>query len=107
MRMVVVGLRSYSLNDKAVDAPALIVGERPMAAQRSGRDVSAARPSRSEPFVPYPVQAADREAAATKVHLRLKAAGKGPRNALTELGSSRLCPWLAAARAVAPPSEET
>ena len=48
MRMAVVGRRSFSLNDKAVDAPALIVGERPIAALRSGRDVSAARPSRSE-----------------------------------------------------------
>jgi len=44
----------FSLNDKAVDALALIVGERPMAALRSGRDVSAARPSGSESLAPYP-----------------------------------------------------
>jgi hypothetical protein len=71
----------FSLNDRAVDAPALIVGERPIAALRLGRDVSAARPSRSEPFVPYPVQAACRKAPATNVDLRLKA-GIGPTNAL-------------------------
>src|SRR5277367_1885086 len=59
----------FSLYDKAADAPALIVGERPTEALRSGRDVSAARPSRSEPFVPYPVQAACRKAPATKVDL--------------------------------------
>jgi hypothetical protein len=29
MRMTVVGRGSFSLNDKAVDAPELIVGERP------------------------------------------------------------------------------
>jgi hypothetical protein len=78
-----------------------------MAAQRSARDVSAARPIKVEPFVPYPVQAAFREAAATKVYLRLTAAGKGPTNALKGLGSCRPMAELAAARAVAPPSEET
>ena len=83
MRMAVVA-QVFSLNDKAVDAPARIVGERPIAALRSGRDVSAARPSRSEPFVPYPVQAACRKAPATNVDLRLKA-GIGPTNALRGL----------------------
>ena len=78
MRMAVVGRRSFSLNDKAVDAPALIVGERPIAALRSGRDVSAARPSRSELLAPYPSRLACRKAPATNVDLRLKAAGNGP-----------------------------
>ena len=58
--------------------PALIVGERPMAALRSGRDVSAARPSRSELPAPYPSRPACRKAPATNVDLRLKAAGNGP-----------------------------
>ncbi len=53
----------------------LIVGERPIAALRSGRDVSAARPSRSEPLAPYPSRLACRKAPATNVDLRLKAAG--------------------------------
>jgi hypothetical protein len=81
MRMAVVGRRSFSLNDKAVDAPALIVGERPIAALRLGRDVSAARPSRSEPLAPHPSQLACRKAPATDVDLRLKAVGNGPTNA--------------------------
>ena len=95
MRMAV---EVFSLNDKAVDAPARIVGERPIAALRSGRDVSAARPSRSEPFVPCPVQAACRKAPATNVDLRLKA-GIGPTNALERalghagLRPARRLPW--------------
>src|SRR5208283_4137171 len=79
----------FSLNDKAVDATALIVGERPMAALRSGRDVSAARPSRSEFLAPRPARAACRKAATTNVDLGLKAAGNGPASALTGLGSCR------------------
>jgi hypothetical protein len=93
-RMAVVGRRSFSLNDKAVDAPALIVGERPMAAPQSGRDVSAARPSRFELPAPYPSRLACRKAPATNVDLRLKAAGDGPTNALTGLGSCRPMPGL-------------
>ena len=95
MRMAV---EVFSLNDKAVDAPARIVGERPIAALRSGRDVSAARPSRSEPFVPCPVQAACTKAPATNVDLRLKA-GIGPTNALERalghagLRPARRLPW--------------
>ena len=58
--------------------PTLIVGERPIAALRSGRDVSAARPSRSELPAPYPSRPACRKAPATNVDLRLKAAGIGP-----------------------------
>ncbi len=54
----------------------LIVGERPMAALRLGRDVSAARPSRPEPLAPYPSRLACRKAPATNVDL--KAAGNGP-----------------------------
>ena len=60
----------------------LIVGERPMAALQSGRDVSAARPSRSEPLAPYPSRLA---LPATNVDLRLEAAGIGPTIALTGL----------------------
>ena len=56
----------------------LIVGERPMEALRSGRDVSAARPSRPELPASYPSWLACRKAAATNVDLRLKAAGYGP-----------------------------
>src|SRR5208282_954756 len=63
MRMAVVGRRGFSLSDKVVDAPELIVGERPMAALRSGRDVSAARPSRSELPAPHPSRPACREGA--------------------------------------------
>src|SRR5208337_1153869 len=92
MRMAVVGRRSFSLNDKAVDAPALIVGERPMAALRSGRDVSAARPSRSELLAPRLARAACRKAATTNVDLGLKAAGNGPASALRGLGSCRPMP---------------
>src|SRR5271166_1516430 len=55
----------------------LIVGERPIAALQLGRDVSAARPSRSEPLAPYPSRLACRKASATNVD-RLKAAGNGP-----------------------------
>src|SRR5208282_4145570 len=51
----------------------LIVGERPVAALRLGRDVSAARPSRSEPLAPRPSSLACRKAPATNVDLRLKA----------------------------------
>ena len=72
--------------------PALIVGERPMAALRSGRDVSAARPSRSEFLAPRPARAACRKAATTNVDLGLKAAGNGPASALTGLGSCRPMP---------------
>ena len=74
MRMAVVGRRSFSLDDKAVDAPALIVGERPIAALQSGRDVAGARPSRPEPLAPRPSRLACRKAPATNVDLRLKAA---------------------------------
>ena len=98
MRMAVVGRRSFSLNDKAVDAPALIVGERPIAALRLGRDVSAARPSRSEPLAPYPSRLACRKAPATNVDLRLKAAGNGPTNALTGLLVMQAYALLAAVR---------
>ena len=56
----------------------LIVGERPMEALRSGRDVSAARPSRSGLLAPCPSRLACRKAPATNVDLRLKAAGYGP-----------------------------
>jgi hypothetical protein len=84
MRMAVVGRRSFPLNDKAVDAPALIVGEGPIAALRLGRDVSAARPSRSEPLAPHPSRLACRKAPATNVDLRLKAE-IGPTNARTGL----------------------
>ena len=65
--------------------PTLIVGERPIAALRLGRDVSAARPSRSEPLAPYPSRFACRKAPATNLDLRLKAAGIGPTIALTGL----------------------
>jgi hypothetical protein len=78
MRMAVVGRRSFSLGDKAIDAHAPIVSDRPIAALRSGRDVSAGRPSRSEPLAPYPFRPAWRKAPATNVDLRLKAAGTGP-----------------------------
>ncbi len=54
----------------------LIVGERPIAALRLGRDVPAARPSRSEPLAPHPSWLACRKAPATNVDL--KAAGNGP-----------------------------
>ncbi len=47
----------------------LIVGERPIAALRSGRDVSAARPSRSELPASYPSRLACRKAPATNVDL--------------------------------------
>lgn len=99
MRMAVVGRGSFSLDDKVVDAPALIVGERPIAALRSGRDVSAARPSRSEPLAPYPSRLACRKAPATNVDLRLKAAGNGPDDradrALDHAGlrPARRLPW--------------
>jgi hypothetical protein len=56
----------------------LIVGERPIAALRSGRNVSAARPSRSELPASYPSRLACRKAPATNVDLRVKAAGDGP-----------------------------
>src|SRR5271167_193059 len=69
---------SSSLNDNAVDAPALIVGERPIAALQSGRHVSAARPSRAELPAPYPSWPTCGKAPATNVDLRLKAAGNGP-----------------------------
>jgi hypothetical protein len=78
MRMAVVGRRSFSFNDRAVDAPAPIVGERPMAAPQLARDVSAARPSRPELPAPYPSWLACKKAPATNVDLRLKAAGNGP-----------------------------
>ncbi len=104
MRMAVVGRGSFSLDDKAVDAPALIVGERPTAALRSGRDVAAARPSRSELPAPYPSRLAYRKAPATNVDLRLKAAGDGPTNALTGLGSCRLTPCWPPFVAHSPPA---
>ena len=78
--------------------PALIVGERPMAALQSGRDVSAARPSRSEPLAPHPSRLACRKAPATNVDLRLKAAGIGPTNALTGLLVMQAYALLAAVR---------
>jgi hypothetical protein len=78
MRMAVARRRTFSFDDKAVDAPPFIVGERPVAALQFGRDVSAAGPSRSEPLAPYPSRLACRKAPATKVDLRLKAAGYGP-----------------------------
>src|SRR5208337_4915242 len=65
-----------------------------MAALRSGRDVSAARPSGSESLAPYPSRIAGRKAPATNADLRLKAAGMEPTNALTGLGSCRLTPSL-------------
>jgi hypothetical protein len=87
-----------SLNDKAVDAPALIVGERSVLVPLSGRDVSAARPSRSELPAPHPFGLVCREAPATNADLRLKAAGMEPTNALTGLDHAGLrpplcCPW--------------
>ncbi len=75
-----------------------IVGERPSSAPRSGRDVSAARPSRPEPLAPYPFRAACREAPATNADLRRKAAGMEPTNALTGLGSMQAYALLAAVR---------
>src|SRR5271166_3398381 len=98
MRMAVVGRGGFSLDDRAVDAPALIVGERPIAALQSGRDVSAARPSRSEPLAPYPSRLACRKAPATNVDLRLKAVGNGPTNALTGLLMMQTYALLAAVR---------
>ena len=77
MRMAVVGRRSFSLNDKAVDARAFIVGEWPIAALRLGRGVSAAvhqGPSSLRRI--RPGSPAGRPA--TNVDLRLKAAGDGP-----------------------------
>ena|SRR5208282_284936 len=85
MRMAVIGRRSFSLDDKAVDAPALIIGERPIAALQSGRDASAARPSRSKVPAPYPSRLAYSKAPATNVDRGLKAAGDGPTNALIGL----------------------
>ena len=87
-----------SLNDKAVESPALIVGERPMAALRSGRDVSAARRSRSEPLAPYPSRLACRKAPATNVDLRLKAAGNGPDERADRAGVMHAYALLAAFR---------
>src|SRR5271165_5746931 len=85
----------FSLNDKAVDAPAPIVVERPLLlVPRSRRDVSTARPSGSEPLAPYPSRIAGTKAPTTNVNLRMKAAGTGPANALTGLGSCRLTPCL-------------
>jgi hypothetical protein len=69
-----------------------------MAALRSERDVSAARPLRSELPAPYPSRLACRKAPATNVDLRLKAAGDGPTNALTGLGSMRAYALLAPVR---------
>jgi hypothetical protein len=92
MQMAVVRRRSFSCNDKAVDAPALIVGERPMAALQLGRDVSAARPSRPEPLAPYLSRLACRKAPATNVDLRLKAAGNGPDDRADRAGSCRPTP---------------
>jgi len=94
----------FSLYDKAADAPALIVGERPTEALRSGRDVSAARPSRSELPAPYPSRLACRKAPATNVDLRLKAAGNGPDDRADSAGVTQAYARLAV---VAPPSEET
>jgi len=82
----------------------LIVGERPMAALQSGRDVSAARPSRSELPAPYPSRLACRKAPATNVDLRLKAAGNGPDDRADSAGVTQAYARLAV---VAPPSEET
>jgi hypothetical protein len=96
MWMAVVGRRSFSLSDKAVDAPTLIVGERPIAALRLGRDVSAAGPSRSEPLAPHPSRLACRKGPATNVDLRLKAAGDRPASALRWLGSMQAYALLAA-----------
>ena len=96
-RMAVVGRRGFSLNDKAVDAPALIVDERPVLVPLSGRDVSAARPSRSEPHAPHPFGLVCREAT-TNVDLRTKAAGMEPTNALTGLGSMQAYALLDAVR---------
>ena len=98
MRMAVVGRRSFSFNDKAVDAPALIVGERPIAALQLGRDVSAARPSRPEFSAPNPSRLACRKAPATDVDLRLKAAGDGRTNALNGLLIMQAYALLAAVR---------
>jgi hypothetical protein len=72
MRMAVVGRRSFSFNDRAVDAPVPIVGERPMAAPQLARDVSAARPSRPELPAPYPSWLTCKKAPATNVDLRRK-----------------------------------
>ena len=60
-----------------------IVVERPLLLVP--RDVSAARPSGSEPLAPYPSRIAGRKAQTTNVNLRMKAAGTGPTNALTGL----------------------
>jgi hypothetical protein len=56
----------------------LIVGVRPVAALQLGWDVSAVRPSRSEPLAPSPSRLACRKAPAPNVDLRVKAAGNGP-----------------------------
>jgi hypothetical protein len=69
-----------------------------MAAPRLGRDVSAARPSRSELHAPYPSRLACRKAPATNVDLRLKAVGNGPTNALTGLLMMQTYALLAAVR---------
>ena len=69
MRMAVVGRRSLSFNDKAVGAPAPIVGERPIVGLRSGRDASAAPPSRPELPAPHPSRLACRKAPATNMDL--------------------------------------
>src|SRR5208337_3033634 len=82
----------------------LIVGERPVAALRLGRDVSGARPSRSELPAPYPSGLACRKAPATNVDLRLKAAGNGPDDRADSAGVTQAYARLAV---VAPPSEET
>ena len=93
-RMAVVGRRGlFSLNERG-SMRLRIVGERPSSVPLSGRDVSAVRPSRSEPHAPYPSRAACREAPATNADLRLKAAGMEPTNKLTGLGSCRLTPCL-------------
>ena len=59
--------RSMRLRGIVVERPLLLV-------PRSGRDVSAARPSRSELPAPHPSRLACRKAPATNVDLRLKAA---------------------------------
>src|SRR5271165_4900239 len=69
MRMAVVGRRSFSFNDKAVGAPAPIVGERPIVGLRLGRDASPAPPSRPEPPAPHPSRLACRKVPATNVDL--------------------------------------
>ena len=98
MRMAVVGRRGFSLNDKAVDAPALIVGERPI----GGSAVGAGCFCRSSIKVRAPcavsVPARLQEGADDERGPAPESGRNGPTNALTGLWVMQAYALLAAVR---------